>query len=95
MAEEILDISDDDSEDTIFIEADEESGKSAKAVKNKEFIERARLRVDSRKWLLSKLLPKTYGDRTILAGDPENPLAGMTDEQLMAKLEHLRKNDPR
>lgn len=33
-----------------------------------------RVRVDTRKWLLSKLAPKKYGDRIEIAGDKENPL---------------------
>lgn len=33
-----------------------------------------RVRVDTRKWFLSKLAPKKYGDRIELAGDKENPL---------------------
>jgi hypothetical protein len=61
--EQIIDIADDDSEDAIFVEGDEESGKSAKMVKNKEFMERSKLRVDTRKWVVAKLLPKKYGDR--------------------------------
>lgn len=36
--------------------------------------ESRRVRVDARKWIASKLKPKKYGDRTILAGDAENPL---------------------
>lgn len=63
MADEILNIADDSSEDEMFIEADDESGKGAKRVQNSEFINRSRLRVDSRKWLLSKLLPKKYGEK--------------------------------
>ena len=35
---------------------------------------RRRLRVDTRKWLLSKMLPKVYGDRVTLAGDADNPI---------------------
>ncbi len=35
---------------------------------------KARLQVDSRKWVLAKSLPKRYGDRTIIAGDPDAPL---------------------
>ena len=31
-------------------------------------------RIDSRKWVASKLKPKKYGDRVSLAGDAENPL---------------------
>jgi hypothetical protein len=34
-----------------------------------------RLRIDSRKWIASKLKPKKYGERQVLAGDAENPLA--------------------
>jgi hypothetical protein len=33
-----------------------------------------RVRVDTRKWLLSKMLPKRYGERQTLAGDPDAPL---------------------
>ncbi len=33
-----------------------------------------RLRMDARKWLAAKYLPKVYGERTILAGDDEAPL---------------------
>ena len=36
--------------------------------------QRARLRVDTRKWLLSKVLPKVYGDKVVIAGDSEAPL---------------------
>jgi len=33
-----------------------------------------RLALDARKWYLSKLLPKKYGDKTLHGSDPENPL---------------------
>jgi hypothetical protein len=33
-----------------------------------------RVRIDTRKWFLSKLAPKKYGDRIEIAGDKENPL---------------------
>ena len=36
--------------------------------------QRDRLRVDARKWLLAKALPKRFGDRMTLAGDAEAPL---------------------
>ena len=36
--------------------------------------QRDRLRVDARKWLLAKALPKRFGDRVTLAGDAEAPL---------------------
>lgn len=36
-------------------------------------------RIDARKWVASKLKPKKYGDRQIVAGDAENPLAMTVD----------------
>ena len=32
------------------------------------------LQIDTRKWLLSKLAPKKYGDKIELSGDKDNPL---------------------
>jgi hypothetical protein len=63
MAEEIISIADDSSDDELFVECEDGSGKSAKRVQNSEFINRSRLRVDARKWVASKLLPKKYGDK--------------------------------
>lgn len=37
-------------------------------------VQKQRLQVDTRKWLLSKIAPKKYGDKVTLAGDEENPL---------------------
>jgi hypothetical protein len=67
MAEEILDISDDSSQDVTF----DDNGNPRQ---NNEFAARSKLRVDTRKWILSKVLPKVYGDRTVLAGDKDAPL---------------------
>ena len=33
-----------------------------------------RIRVDTRKWLLSKVLPKIYGDKLTVGGDPKAPI---------------------
>ena len=37
-------------------------------------VHKQRLQVDTRKWLLSKLAPKKWGDKLELSSDPENPL---------------------
>jgi hypothetical protein len=37
-------------------------------------IQKQRLQVDTRKWLLSKLAPKKYGDKIEVSGDAANPL---------------------
>ena len=50
--------------DEILEIADDKSGDPA----------RDRLRLDSRKWLMSKVAPKRWGDRTIHMGDPDAPL---------------------
>ena len=39
-----------------------------------DMTEHRKLRIDSRKWLLSKLMPKKYGDKLELSGDPARPL---------------------
>jgi hypothetical protein len=39
-----------------------------------DMIEHRKLRIETRKWLMGKLKPKKYGDRTTLAGDPDNPM---------------------
>ena len=57
LADEILEIADDTSKDTITTEGGNETA-------NHEWIARSRLMVDARKWLLSKRLPKKYGDKT-------------------------------
>ncbi len=61
--DQILDIADDDSQDELPVGVDDETGASAKRIQNSEFIARSRLKVDARKWVVSKLLPKKYGDK--------------------------------
>jgi hypothetical protein len=39
-----------------------------------DMIEHRKLQIETRKWLMGKLKPKKYGDRTVLAGDKDNPL---------------------
>lgn len=59
MADEILRIADDGSNDFMTVV----KGDQSYEMENKEVTNRSRLRVDTRKWLMSKLLPKKYGDR--------------------------------
>lgn len=60
-AEEITEIADDGSND--WMERFDSEGKSIGWSLNGEHVQRSRLRVDTRKWLLSKVLPKVYGDK--------------------------------
>lgn len=83
MADEILEIADDTRLDTTY-------NKHGDEMANNEWIQRSKLRVDARKWILSKQLPKKYGDRTTLAGDPDNPLMEpLDDNQRAAKLKAI------
>src|SRR4051812_6135696 len=68
MAEEIVEISDDGSNDWMK--------RQGLIVPDHENVQRSRLRVDTRKWLLSKMLPKKYGDRVTqeITGDAGAPL---------------------
>lgn len=59
MADELLEISDDASND--WMERQNETAEGYEL--NGEHLQRSRLRVDTRKWLLSKALPKVYGDK--------------------------------
>jgi hypothetical protein len=55
LADELFDIADDGRNDTYI-------GREGAEVTDHEVIQRSRLRVDTRKWYLSKVLPKVYGD---------------------------------
>ena len=70
-ADEILEIADDASRDWI---TKKNPDGSTYRVLDGEHVQRARLRIDSRKWLMSKMAPKKYGDRIELEGDPDAPI---------------------
>lgn len=72
LVEQILDISDDGSRDYVATE----NGVSV----DHDHIARSRLRVDSRKWFASKVLPKKYGDKVALTGDGGGPLSMLLSE---------------
>ena len=81
--DEIVSIADDSARDVI---TDDEG----KKIVDHDHISRSRLRVDSRKWVASKLLPKVYGDKLQHTGDGGGPirvrpdLSKLTDEELDA-----------
>ena len=62
MADEIMEISDDGTND--WIERQQRDG-TIEAIPDHELVQRSRLRVDTRKWLMGKLKPKKYGDRIL------------------------------
>jgi hypothetical protein len=60
-AEDMMDIADSGSND--WMENNDPDNPGYRA--NGEHIQRSRLRVDTRKWIASKLKPKKYGDKTV------------------------------
>lgn len=57
--EDMLQIADDSSNDVKIVGEDG----NEREVCNTEFVQRSRLRVDTRKWMASKLAPKKYGEK--------------------------------
>lgn len=70
-AEEVVEISDDGSND--WMERNVGDGETI-TVADHEHISRSKLRVDTRKWLLAKVLPKIYGDKVAVTGEGGGPL---------------------
>lgn len=80
LAEEIIEISDDASSDWA-------TGENGPAFDH-EHVQRARLRVDSRKWLAGKLAPKRYGDTSMLrVGSLEDgPARQMSTDEIAVRM---------
>lgn len=70
MADELFEIADDGANDWMLKNEPDNPGYAI----NGEHVSRSRLRLDTRKWALAKALPKIFGDKTIHAGDAENPV---------------------
>ena len=89
LAEEMLSIADDGTND--YMETlDDEGGVSYKI--NGEHVQRSRLRLDTRKWIASKLKPKKYGDHT-RQDINLNVMTDLTDAELAAKFAAMKKNE--
>jgi len=54
--------------------ADSEVPETGDGKRDWQAIQKHKLQVDTRKWLLSKLAPKKYGDKLEVSGDAANPL---------------------
>ena len=71
MADAVIDIADDSRGDVI--EKTGPKGETTRVI-DSENVARSRLRVEARKWILSKALPKIYGDKVELSGKDGAPL---------------------
>ena len=77
MFEEMFDIADDGQND--WMEIQDKEGDNAGWRFNGEHVQRSRLRIDTRKWALSKMLPKKYGDKADgNLGDENNDASPVT-----------------
>ncbi|WP_158228577.1 terminase small subunit protein [Sinorhizobium fredii] len=77
LGDEILQIADSQEGDVLKTE-------DGREVVNHDAIQRARLRVDTRKWLMSKIAPKKYGDRLDL--NHSGSIGTLSDDALDARL---------
>lgn len=82
MADEVLNIADDGSNDWMERNDPDNPGWQA----NGEHQARSRLRVDTRKWYLSKLAPKRYGDKLELSGPDGQALGANSSHDALSQL---------
>jgi hypothetical protein len=66
MEESLIEIADDSRND--WVERENERGEK-KTVLNDEVVQRAKVRIATRQWLMSKLKPKKYGEKVELSGE--------------------------
>lgn len=59
LIDEMIEISDDASNDFMTVQ----KGDQSYEMENKEWTSRSKLRIETRKWIAAKLLPKKYSDR--------------------------------
>lgn len=90
LAEECLDIADDASNDWMQTFNEEEQPLGWRV--NGEHIHRSRVRIDTRKWWASKLLPKKYGYITD-ASDGKNPEMDKELEERRKQLDEENKKE--
>ena len=66
LADEMLDIADDDSSDRI--ETKDSTGKVIKSEQNNVAVARSKLKLEQRRWWAEKLRPKVYGAKVVVGG---------------------------
>jgi hypothetical protein len=79
LADELLEICDDATND--FMEKVAKNGQTYIAV-DQDNINRSRLRVETRKWIASKLKPKKYGERLMVDSTVKHSADAYSDDEL-------------
>ncbi|NBJ34606.1 DNA packaging protein [Serratia fonticola] len=85
IAEELFDIADDGTNDWM-----EKLGKDGEAIGyqiNGEHVQRSKLRIDTRKWYLSKIMPKKYGDK--IQHEQNITIKDTSDDELDRRIKEL------
>lgn len=86
MAEEIIEIADDTSGDTVT--KTRPDGSTYEEL-DREFVARSKVRIDARKWAAGNLRPDFYGDRTAIDLTTTTDTEHMTDAELEAHTRRL------
>ena len=81
-ADDIVEIADDATND--YMERIGKGG-AVERVVDPETVQRSKLRLDARKWLMSKLASRRYGDKVSIDLDANMKVESMTDAELEAK----------
>lgn len=90
--EELFDIADDSTND--WMEKELQSGRIIE-VPNNEVLRRSELRINTRKWALTQMSPKRYGDKSqidLKSSDGSMSPASMSDEDKAARIQAIYQN---
>lgn len=71
----------------------EKTDATGKTITREDMLGHRRLQVETRLKLLAKWDPKRYGDRQVVAGDPDAPLLGGLAESILAARARAGKSD--
>ena len=88
MFEDMFDIADDGKND--WMEKFNEKGESIGWTLNGENIQRSKVRIDTRKWALSKMMPKKYGEKIDITTDGQSINAPISPAELQAAKEKFK-----
>ncbi|WP_439461782.1 DNA packaging protein [Serratia quinivorans] len=90
IAEELFDIADDGTND--WMEKLDKEGEVIGYQLNGEHVQRSKLRIDTRKWYLSKIMPKKYGDR--IQHEQNITIKDTSDDDLERRIKELMDGSP-
>jgi hypothetical protein len=85
-AEDIVEIADDSTND--YVERLKSDG-GKEVVFDGEHVQRSRTRIEARKWMVARMLPKVFGNKVAIGGDPDAPPIELTDAERATKLQAL------